>query len=114
MIVAVVVTVVVTVPMIVPVIVPVLMTVPVELARGRNRRGLGLLVRRVRAVQDCWAGEEEVIRQHLHGDVRGVEAGHVGDLFFKSATSFGAFGAIRVCISRSSDSRAAAPTKRSA
>merc|ERR1719388_1258 len=68
-----------TVPMIVPVIVPVLMTVPVELARGRNRRGRGLVVRRVRAVQDCWAGEEEVIRQHLHGDVRGVEAGHVGD-----------------------------------
>ena len=67
-------------------------TVPVELARGRNRRGRGpregyvnavdccsmqhasavlrrprgLVVRRVRAVQDCWAGEEEVIRQHLH------------------------------------------------
>merc|ERR1719352_1429041 len=36
-VVVVVVAVVVTVPMIVPVIVPVLMTVPVELARGRNR-----------------------------------------------------------------------------
>jgi hypothetical protein len=46
----------------------------VELTRKHRRLGLGL----VRG-QNFRAREEEVIRKLLHGDVRGVEAGDVGD-----------------------------------